>query len=264
MSRILFLLLLIAPLFANSQVNQKDSNGLRQGKWQKSHPNGRLAYKGFFRDDKPIGKWIRYYEGGQIKARIEYVGLSDSAVAVLYDQFGRKMAEGSYLKEKREGVWQIFSENRKISEETYVKGRRHGTSRKYYPSGEVLEVTEWANGIQEGTHKILYKNGNPFLQCKYTGGKRNGLCVSYKENGRVELEAYYTNNLRDGEWKYYDNNGGLSYTLEYKNGKLLNPEVRDSVDINLQKQYDKRRAVADPEDFIQDPTEYMIRMQQNR
>ncbi len=55
--RILVILFLLVPMFSFSQLNQTDTNGLRQGKWQKKQANGRLMYEGEFKDDKPVGEW---------------------------------------------------------------------------------------------------------------------------------------------------------------------------------------------------------------
>ena len=222
-------------------------------------------YEGYFVDGKPAGEWTRFFEGGQIKAKIFYDEKSDTALTVLFDPFGRKMAEGAYVDEKREGTWQFFSENRKVSEETFIKGVKNGISRKFYPTGELLEESEWQNGLQEGNYRVFYSNGKPFMQCKYSNGKRNGLCLSYFHNGRIEMEAGYMNNLRHGEWKYYNEGGQHHYTLKYDRGNLMNPEVRDSINRQSQNQFEKsRNPVADPEDFMQDPTEYMMRMQNFR
>ncbi len=249
-------------LVGSSQVNQTDANGLRQGPWKKEYPNGRLMYEGLFSDGKPVGEWSRYYEGGQVKAKIRYVENSDSAYAQLFDPHGRKMAEGAYLDEQRTGTWILYSENRKVAEETYRQGQKHGTSRTFYPTGELFEESEWQEGVQEGNYRAFFKNGNPYMQCKYQGGKRNGLCLSHFMNGRVEMEALYKEDLREGAWKFYDEDGNLLYTLHYRNNELLNPEVRDSID-NRQLQIMERsgRSIPDPEKFMQDPSLYMMQMQ---
>ncbi len=267
MKVIIFILIsfIIIPLTGISQINETDANGLRQGKWQKKYPNGRLMYEGYFKDGEPAGEWTRYYEGGQVKAKINYNQNSDTAQAVLNDPFGKKMAEGAYVDEKRAGKWQFFNDGRKVSEEMYLNGVKQGISRTFYPTGEVLEETEWQNGQQEGSYRVFFKNGDPYMQCKISSGKRNGLCLSYFQNGRVELEAYYLNNLRHDEWNYYNENGQLKYTLEYDKGKLLNSEVLDSINNLNQGQFEKKEnGVADPEDFMQDPSEYMMKMQNIR
>lgn len=265
MRKIIFLFLFFFPVTLFAQINQADTNGLRQGKWQKSYPNGRLMYEGFFKDGKPAGEWIRYHEGGQVKAKISYAENSDSAFAQLFDVWGKKIAEGAYLEEKREGKWVFFSDKVKVAEENYSNGLKHGISQTFYTSGEILEEAEWKNGVQEGNYSVFFKNGKPYMQCKFSDGKRNGLCLSYFQNGRVEMEAFYKNNLRHGEWKFNSEQGEHLYTLVYEGGQLLNPEVRDSIDnIQIMDLESGRHSLSDPEKFMQNPSEYMMQMQKIR
>jgi len=265
MRQLVLFLTMCIPLALFSQVNQTDANGMRQGSWQKTWPNGRMMYKGQFKDDKPVGEWTRYYEGGQIKARIRYCENSDSAYTRLFNNDGEKLAEGVYVDKKREGNWIFYSNGQKIAEETYADGLKHGVSKTYYPTGELFEMSDWQNGKQDGNHRVFFKNGKPYMQCKYADGKRNGLCLSYFKNGRIEMEAHYNNNLRDGEWKFYSEQGDSLYSLKYDQGKLLNPEVRDSIDnLEMQNMERGRRNTPDPEKFIQNPTEYMRQMQKFR
>ena len=89
---------------------------------------------------------------------------------------------------------------------------------------------------------------------------RNGLCLTYFQNGRTELEAYYKNNLRDGNWNFYEENGELWYTLKYKEGKILNPQVRDSIaNLQLRDFEENKDNIVDPEKYLEDPAEFMIK-----
>src|SRR6056297_912456 len=103
MRLLFFSLVLCIPFLASSQINQTDANGLRQGKWQKKYPNGRLMYEGEFKDGEPVGNWTRYHTGGQVKAKIEYDEKSDSAFVQLFDNRGKKVAQGAYIDEKKVG-----------------------------------------------------------------------------------------------------------------------------------------------------------------
>ena len=98
------------------------------------------------------------------------------------------------------------------------------------------------------------------MQCKFSNNMRNGLCITYFQNGKLELDGNYKNNLRQGNWKYYNEKGELLYNLKYNEGKLLNPEVRDSID-NLQMQNLERgkNSLLDPEKFMENPSEYMLK-----
>jgi antitoxin component YwqK of YwqJK toxin-antitoxin module len=76
----------------------------------------------------------------------------------------------------------------------------------------------------------------------------------------LELDAIYKNNLRHGKWKFYEN-GEFQYLLEYNNGKILNPEVLDSIaNVKMQNIEKNKGTITDPEKFIEDPSEYMRKM----
>jgi antitoxin component YwqK of YwqJK toxin-antitoxin module len=263
--RNIIILYLFIPVFAFSQTNQTDSNGLRQGFWQKQQANGRLIYQGNFKDGKPVGEWKRFHMGGQVKALIVYRVDSDSADVQLFDEWGKKVAEGIYLNEKKSGLWVYFSENRKIADEQFRDDNKHGKSHKYYETGEVWEETDWVNGKQEGSFRVFFKTGEPFFECKMSNNQRNGLCLTYFPNGRIELEANYKNGLHNGEWKYYSENGEYRYSLFYNNGEILNPNVRDSIaNLQLQNMEKGKDSIVDPEKYIQNPSEYMIKKNINK
>lgn len=259
--RLLIILFILLPFLSFSQTNQTDLNGLRQGLWKKKQVNGRLIYEGNFKDGTPIGEWQRYHTNGQIKAQIKYSEVSDSAYTQIFDVLGKKVAEGIYVNQKKEGSWIYFSGKRIVSEEQFKKGLKNGISKKYYDSGELMEEIGWVNGKQQGSYQIFYKDGKPYLQCKMKQDQRHGLCLIHSQKGRLEMEANYRNNLRHGEWKYYNGQGKLKYTLYYNEGELLNPEVRDSVaNLVLQNIENNKGKIYDPEKFVQDPSEYMRKM----
>ncbi len=265
MKKYIILLFVLFPLFALAQINQTDANGLRQGLWKKQYPNGKQIYEGYFHDGKPVGEWKRYHEGGQVKAIIRYQENSDTAFAQLFDLWGKKVAEGNFVNEKKEGTWFVFTDNRKVAEENYSNGLKNGTCRKFYEDGKLLEESEWKDGKMDGKYQVFYKTGEPYMQCKFVNNQRNGLCISYFPNGKMEMEAYYKNSLRTGDWKFYNENGELLYTLKYDEGELLNPEVRDSIDnLQMQKIEQGKESLVDPEKFMQDPSEYMRKMKMYR
>ena len=45
--------------------NYTDINGLKQGYWQKKYYNGNIKYEVYFKNNKPIGEFKRFYESGK-------------------------------------------------------------------------------------------------------------------------------------------------------------------------------------------------------
>lgn len=259
--RIAIILFILFPLISFGQINQIDVNGLRQGHWQKQQANGRLIYDGNFKDGVPIGEWKRFHPGGQVKAIINYKAGSDSAFTQLFDVWGKKVAEGNYLNEKKSGLWIYFSENKKVADEYFENGLKNDLAHKYYETGKVWEEITWKQGNQEGNYEVFFQNGEPFFQCKMSNNQRNGMCLTYFQNGKLELEAHYKNGLRHGDWKYYNDKGEFLYLLKYNEGEILNPEVRDSIaNIQLLNIEVGKDSIIDPEKYMKDPSEYMIKM----
>lgn len=260
--RILVILFLFLPTIVFSQINQTDANGLRQGKWEKKQANGRPIYEGEFKDGKPVGQWKRYHSGGQVKAEITYNG--DTAQTILYDVWRNKVASGNYINQKKEGVWKVYKQNLVVADEEYKLGLKHGTSHRYYETGEVMEEKQWKNNKEDGKHQVNFKSGEPYMQCAMKLGLRHGLFLVYFKNGQQELVGEYNNNLRDGEWKYQDENGKQLYSLHYNMGQLLNPAVRDSIEnLKMLDLENSKGKILDPEKFMQDPSEYMIKNRMN-
>ena len=257
MRKFLFLFLLL-PFFGFSQINETDANGLRQGLWQKKQTNGRLLYEGNFKDGKPVGEWKRFHPGGQVKALISYK--NDTAFMQLFDLYQKKIAEGNYFHQKKEGLWRYFNEKQVVYDENYRAGLKHGKARRYYRTGEVMEEADWVNGKQEGNYQVFYKSGEPYIQLKMKNDQRNGLCIVSRVDGSQEVVGNYQNHLRDGDWKYFSEDGSLRYTLHYETGVLLNPRVHDSIaNFDLKEMEKDKESVVDPEKFMSNPSEYMMR-----
>ncbi|WP_340114959.1 toxin-antitoxin system YwqK family antitoxin [Maribellus mangrovi] len=251
------IIFLVLPYLLSAQINQTDANGLRQGHWEKRQDNGRLIYEGDFKDGKPVGEWKRYHPGGQLKAIISYRG--DTAHTRLFDVWHKKLTEGNYVNQKKQGVWKIYDKNELLTaDEEFVDGVKNGVAHQYFDTGEVMEKSHWKNGKKDGAYEVFYKDGQAYLQCKMKEGQRHGLFLVFYENGQPEREGAYVNGLRDGEWKFYDPEENYSYSLFYDKGKILNPQVRDSIDnLKIQELEKNKNMLADPEKFMNDPSEYM-------
>ncbi|HRE96460.1 MAG TPA: hypothetical protein PK637_06835, partial [Flavobacteriales bacterium] len=52
----------------SQQINQTDAKGKKQGMWDVKYPNSQVSkYKGTYKDGKPQGEFIHFYESGKVK-----------------------------------------------------------------------------------------------------------------------------------------------------------------------------------------------------
>ncbi len=255
-------LLMSGSVIAQNAINQVDAQGRKQGFWTKKDAQGNLIYQATFKDDKPVGEMKRFHPNGQLKATMDFVEGSDESEAQLFDERGKPIAKGKYSGQKKTGEWTYLLDSKVVTTETYLNGQKNGTSKRFYKTGEMLEESNWQNNKLNGVYRFFFQDGKVFLECNYSDGLRNGTFKTWFPNGTIELDATYTNDVRDKDWKYYGESGELLYTLKFDLGKLLNPEIQDSLDKARSGIYkSKGDSVPDPEKFMQNPEEYMRLMQ---
>jgi len=226
---ILFLLTLLCQTgFAQSDTvfNQTDAKNLKQGYWKKFYPNGKLMYKGFFKDDKPVGEMRRYFESGALKALFNYDLNGTFAKARLYYENGSPAADGNYFNALKDSMWIYYSFYNKsvTSREFYMKGVRQGISTNYYSSGDISEIIEWKNDKKSGIWEQYFKGTIPKLKANYIDNKLEGEFVVYYSNGKPYITGIYRNDLREGKWTLYSEDGTIQSVLNYQGGKAAEEE----------------------------------------
>jgi len=262
MKKLIFLFLSVICSFtflsAQDLLNQLDANGHKQGKWIGKYSNGKIRYEGSFTDDKPAGEWKRYHENGKLKAHLFHLPNTDKVVAELYDGDGILYAKGNYKGTEKDSTWNYFNNLRLVGTENFSNGKKNGRSLSFFENGTPVSESWWANGVLDGVSRNFYPSGKKKSEIKYHLGKRQGLSLVYYEPGQMEISGQYNNDLSEGTWKFMDRNGIVMYELKYKSGVLLNPEVIDSIQAGEFKAFDRARGrLKDPEDFSQDPEEYL-------
>lgn len=200
--------------------NQTDENGRKQGPWEKYYPNGNLIFSGVFLDDHPVGKFMRYFESGGIKAIMNFDSTGNYAQTTLFYEDGTKAAEGLYFQNKKDSTWKYYSyyTQELTLLENYNKGLKNGISIQYYPNGNIVEEIEWENNRKDGKWNQYFENGTQKLKASFTNDLRNGRFTFYYPSGQEEIVGEYLNGNKEGEWKYFDEEGEETLTINYRNG----------------------------------------------
>jgi len=236
-------------------INNTDAKGLKQGYWEKKYPNGKTAYKGYFKDDNPVGKMVRYYETGNIKAVMNFSDNGKFAQTKLYYQNDSLAAEGFYKNGKKDSTWNYYSyyDNIKKSTENYKNGVKHGISQVYFNNGNIFDETNWVNGVKHGEWIQYFQSGEMQMVTYYEKGVLHGCFNVFFENGDPEIVGRHENNVRHGTWMFYDKKGQELLQLEYNMGNLLNEEALNKKDQEYFEEMDKNIGkIKEPtiEDFV--------------
>jgi antitoxin component YwqK of YwqJK toxin-antitoxin module len=245
----------------NDTLNRLNSRGEKTGYWISYDQNRAKIYEGFFKDGKPAGKLIRFHPNGKTRAELNYLTDGLQVEARLFDTDGRLRAEGTYQNQLKEGLWSFYSEKEKpVFRINYTGGKVHGEALRFDAEGELMEQTNWVNNTMNGLQTIFFPDRKPQAKITYRNGVMDGPYQLLFENGIPEVQGFYADGLKTGKWIYNLQNGNTDYQLNYKKGKLLNPDMLDARQRESFDRYEKnRKLLKDPQNFLNNPEELMIR-----
>nr|WP_319397261.1 hypothetical protein [uncultured Carboxylicivirga sp.] len=238
--------------------NKTDANGLKQGPWEKRYTDGTTLYKATFKDNKPVGEYVRYYPNGKMSLRVVYDEAGVNGKAEMFNDKEELTAEGNFVGKDKEGTWTYYTGKKQIaSTQEYKENKAHGNTIIYYSDGQIAESYVSVKGLKNGAWLKFFRSGAPMLKATYVKDQLHGKYLYYFENGQLEIDANYKNNLEDGNWTFYEQDGSVKYLLKYKEGEILNPEVLDAKRAAEQAEFEKNKGkLKDPEKMQNDPESY--------
>jgi len=109
-----------------------------------------------------------------------------------------------------------------------------GHCRKYYPNGQIEEISNWKNGKLNGQYKKFHINGVLNFNIEHLNGKRkDGEFISYNMYGKIYQKSNIIGGKREGVSYTYYNNGEIKEQVFFKNDML--DHVLYTIDINKNK-----------------------------
>lgn len=158
-------------------------------------------------------------------------------------------------------MWQYFDRNEQLrTVDFYIDGKKNGLSIYYYPNGETYESYEFKNDLKHGDWIRYDRDKNKTINAHYKNGKLDGCFTTYFKNGITKVDGMYQKNKRHGKWIFYTSKGQIDKTINYTNGLADN---QDELDEKQRKELDALEANknkdTDPEDYIENPTEYLMK-----
>ena len=88
-----------------ADFNVVDAQGLKQGRWIRVYPNGKLYYSGSFEDGRPVGHFTFFRETGKVLSEVQHEAGTDLAKAILYREDGTESHRGQYTTVQVDGEW---------------------------------------------------------------------------------------------------------------------------------------------------------------
>ncbi len=233
-------------------ANKGEAQELKSG----YYPDGKIRYKGYFKDGKPVGELMRYYQEGCLQAKMNYQG--DTVKAVLYSRDGKYFSSGQYICREKMGKWEYWKEDCLLMSEEYRHHLLHGKSIRYGSNGCPMEQKHWQDGQLEGEWCLYYPDGKVRLQAFYVAGSLEGMLTAYSRDGKIRTKGRYKANLKEGEWVYYNGEGNLLKKQVYYSGVPENAGEQELEESHkLDSLIHAGKKIPDPAIFIDDPEAYM-------
>lgn len=206
-------------LIDREYINQKDSQGRKQGVWREYFDNDNIKseshYKndllnGYSREYSQSGKLLssRFYENGQL---IEE-GIADEIQAEVrnqYDEDGNLISSGSYINNVPVGIHREY-----LREKSQVKVDEYDNSGQVISTGVTTD-----KGNKEEFWQFFYSGGQVRLEGNYKNDKRSGVWKFYYPDGELEQTGSYRNGLEDGLWTWYYRGGQIRREENYLMGR---------------------------------------------
>lgn len=230
---LLTILTLHFAFFTFSQVNQVDSQGRKQGAWEKKFPNSvAYEYKGQFKNDQPVGTFTYYYPSNKVKIVMNHNEKTKRSEAYMYYESGNLMSFGIYRSQKKDSVWTIFGPSKRISKrETFKNDVLEGKTIIYYvpedpddKSVRIAKVSYYKNGKLDGEVIDYFDSGIIKSKSHYLDGLRHGQFLTNHPNGKPMLEEHYKYNYKNGFFRAFDEGGTEIGRKYYKMNTLLEGE----------------------------------------
>jgi uncharacterized protein len=118
-------------------INQRDSQGRKQGPWEEPGFSGEYTAYGIYKDDLRQGLWQKYRGDDTLWQELHYV-----------DDILQGVGREYY---PNENIRSIF---------TFKKGMLHGPFKKYWPDGITpWEEGQFKDGLLEGLWKYYHHDG---------------------------------------------------------------------------------------------------------
>jgi antitoxin component YwqK of YwqJK toxin-antitoxin module len=238
------LLICVAGLTAQDNINNTDSNGKKQGKWIKRDKNDFIQYIGNFKDDVPVGTFRYYYpyKDTFIRSVVQFIPNTNIAWCRNYHLNRQILSEGKFVNQEKDSIWTFLSiDGITVCKEYYSKDKKNGVSVNFYPSGKVFSETNYKDDIKQGVFKEYYEDGKLKTDGNHKNGEKDGKFVFTYPSGIVAAQGIYSEGKKHLVWNYNTSANKPEPREVYNLGKLLEGKAADEFLESVKKQAQNKK-----------------------
>ncbi|WP_034057470.1 toxin-antitoxin system YwqK family antitoxin [Lacinutrix jangbogonensis] len=207
---IIVILALVSTLTFAQDINKKDSNGNRHGKWSKNFEGTNvIRYEGEFNHGREVGTFKFYKKIDDkpvLTATRAFSSKNDLAKVKFFSSTKNLISVGDMRGKTYVGKWIYFHNKSKVvmTEEFFDnRGKLEGSKKTYYLSGQLAQQDNYSSGILVGESRSYSEFGKVLRTFNYLNGQLHGSSKVFDSQGRIEMEGVYQKDRRHGIWKFY-------------------------------------------------------------
>lgn len=223
------------------EINRKDRNGKKTGKWIEFYDNGEISLEGYYRDGMRNGYFREYDRRGVMVSTTKWRDdkvvedaeeLVNLDIRKEYYNNAKVKSVGSFKDGMPEGVTRFYDQEGEIStSKIYSKGVllgegivdeggiRQGTWKEFYADGSLRAEGDYKDGQKIGEWIFYFQSGKVAQKGKYIAGERpHGDWVWYYENGSVRREETFYRGIEDGKLVEYSDSGSVLTQGDFAEG----------------------------------------------
>lgn len=184
------------------RILEKDKRDKNKGKLIDYYMSGKIQSEAYYTDFKKgikSGKFIMYYENGNIKRDMDYLDGKRNGKYLAYNENGKLTEEIDYVEDKIAGKYRTYYESGNLEKDiAYSDSKRNGQFLVYRKTGELKRVDNYVNGdFTNGKCLDLAGNDTTYYDYEvaaiFPGGR--GELMKFLGNEMIYPENAIRNNL---------------------------------------------------------------------
>jgi len=212
-----------------------DETVLYEGYFKDDHPVG--EFKRYYEDKtlksvlnfSPNGKEadaILYHPNGNIASRGKYVNQKKEGKWQFFSEMTKDylISEDIYSGDLRNGMSIKFYPDSTVAEKVgYINNIKQGEWTRYYPDGSILLKSNYVNGRIDGKFETWSEEGNIEYSGQYKNDARDGLWFFFNADGTVKYKMEYINGITNDRQMDIDESSILD-SIEKNKDNVQDPE----------------------------------------
>jgi antitoxin component YwqK of YwqJK toxin-antitoxin module len=166
------------------------------------HPNGYIASKGKYVNQKKEGKW-------------QFFSVSINGYLICEENYTGNLKNGQSLK--------FFPDSTIAERINYINNIRQGEWIEYYPNGAICLKSNYLNNKINGKFEVWFESGQIEFSGQYNNDSRDGLWLIYSKEGKIKYKLEYKDGVARDSRMDIDESDYID-SLENNKDRIADPE----------------------------------------